>query len=212
MDKTRKLRQRSANLEHDDARQPRFAMEVDVKSDKKTRKRTEDAAADQAMNADSSSTKMVQTGLTSSTIFGMKAEPPALPYWDDVLVNKGTAVPKPCLSLVKMHTLTATAGLLPAGKASTTTMIIYYQPRLWFCQTKEMSSGTSNQYVMDYSSFWKLKALKTKSGQTLVFDPGGSTGHQRACPFLGTWCAMLCGGFSLGRRIVPVDGAFLAEV
>ena len=32
-----------------------------------------------------------------------------------------------------------------------------------------------------------------ESRQTLVFDLRGSTGHLRACPFLGTWRAMLCG-------------------
>ena len=25
-----------------------------------------------------------------------------------------------------------------------------------------------------------------------MFDPGGSTGHPRACPFLGAWRALLC--------------------
>ena len=45
MEKTRETRQRLAGLEQD-ARQPRLAMEADVASDKKTRKRTEDAAAD----------------------------------------------------------------------------------------------------------------------------------------------------------------------
>ena len=55
MKMTREPRQRSARLERDDAQQPRLAMEADVKSDKKTRKLTEDAAADQAMNGDSCS-------------------------------------------------------------------------------------------------------------------------------------------------------------
>ena len=58
MEKTRKPRQRSASLEHDDARQPRFATEADVKSYKKTRKRTKDAAVGQAMNEDSCSAKI----------------------------------------------------------------------------------------------------------------------------------------------------------
>ena len=26
-----------------------------------------------------------------------------------------------------------------------------------------------------------------------MFDPGGSPGRLRACPILGTWCALLCG-------------------
>ena len=28
-----------------------------------------------------------------------------------------------------------------------------------------------------------------------MFDPGGSTDRLRACPFLGTWRALLCGEF-----------------
>ena len=123
----------------------------------------------------------------------MNAEPSALPRWDDVLVDKGAAAPKPCLSPVEMRTLTAAGDLLPAGKASAATRIIYYQPRLWYCPTKEINSGISNQYATDYSSFWKLKVLQTKSRQTLVFDPGDSTGRLRSCPFLGTWRALLCG-------------------
>ena len=46
---------------------------------------------------------------------------------------------------------------------------------------------------MNYSRFWKLKVLETKSRKTLVFGPGRSTGRLRACPFLGTWRALLSG-------------------
>ena len=45
MEKTRKTNQRLAGLLHG-AQHPRLAMEPDVKPDTKTRKRTEDAAAD----------------------------------------------------------------------------------------------------------------------------------------------------------------------
>ena len=86
----------------------------------------------------------------------MKAEPPDLPRKDDALVVKGAAALKSCLSPVEMRSLTDAGGLLFAGKASTATRIIYYQPRLWFCPTKEINSKTSNQYATDYSSFWKL--------------------------------------------------------
>ena len=27
----------------------------------------------------------------------------------------------------------------------------------------------------------------------MTFDPGGSRGHLRACPFLGSWRALVCG-------------------
>ena len=119
----RRLNQRLTSLEQD-ARQPHLAMEADVTADKKTRERTEDAAAAvQAKHGDSC--KRVQAGPTSSTIFGKKAEAPALPCRDDVLIDiKGAAAPKPCLSPVEMRTLTAAGGLLPTGKISTTTMTI----------------------------------------------------------------------------------------
>ena len=29
--------------------------------------------------------------------------------------------------------------------------------------------------------------------QNRTFDPGGSQGHLRACPFLGSWRALVCG-------------------
>ena len=61
--------QRLAGLEHV-ARQPRLATEADVPSDKKTRKRAEDAASDQAKHGDSCSAKRAHAGLTSLTSFG----------------------------------------------------------------------------------------------------------------------------------------------
>ena len=62
-------------------------MEADVTADTKARKRTEDAAADRAKYGDSYYAKRVDAGPTSSTSFGMQAEPPALPLRDDSLVN-----------------------------------------------------------------------------------------------------------------------------
>ena len=43
-------------------------------------------------------------------------------------------------------------------------------------------------------SFCPIQAgvYTNKLRQTLVFDPGGSKGRLRACPFLGTWRALLC--------------------
>ena len=41
-----------------------------------------------------------------------------------------------------------------------------------------------------------------------MFNPGGSTGHLRACPFLGTWRALLCRKFSFGRRLVAIWNLF----
>ena len=118
--------------------------------------------------------------------------PPALPCSrDGALVDKGATAPKPCLSPMEMRMLTVADGLVPAGTASTATMTIFHQLPLWFCLTQEMHSRTSIQYATTYSSFWKLKILQTKARQTLVFDPGGSPGRLHACPFLGTWRALL---------------------
>ena len=115
-------------------------MEADVKPDTKTRKRTEDAAADRAKHGDSSSAKKADPDPMCLTSFGDDCtEPPALPYRDDAIVDKGAAAPKPCLSPVEMRTLTAAGGLLPAGTASTATRTIFHQPPLWFCPTEEMN-------------------------------------------------------------------------
>ena len=75
----RAIEQRLTSLGQD-AWQPLLAMEADVTTDKKTRERTAGAAAAvQVKHGDSYSAKRVQAGPTSSTGFGMKAEPPALP-------------------------------------------------------------------------------------------------------------------------------------
>ena len=94
-EKMRRANQRLASLEQK-ARQPRLAMKADVTAGKKTRERVEGAAAAvQAKHGDSCSAKRVQVGTTTSTSFGMKSKPPALPRWDDVLVDKGAVAPKP---------------------------------------------------------------------------------------------------------------------
>ena len=80
----RKMDQCFTNLEQG-TRQPRLAMEADVPAEEKTRKRTKGAArAAQTMHGDSFFASRVQAGPnTTSTSFGVKAEPPALPCRDD---------------------------------------------------------------------------------------------------------------------------------
>ena len=79
IEEMRSTEHRSASLEQD-ARQPGLAMEADVTADKKTRERKEGAAAAvQVKHGNSCPAKSVQAGPTSSTSFGVKAEPPALP-------------------------------------------------------------------------------------------------------------------------------------
>ena len=129
MEETRYPRQRSASLEQD-TRQPRLAIEADVTSDKKTRKRTEDAAAaERVISGDSSSVTQVDLDHRCLTSFGDDfSGPPALPCSrNDALVDNGTAASKPCLSPVEMLTLTAAGGLFSAGKAATAMMAIFYQ-------------------------------------------------------------------------------------
>ena len=79
--------QRLASLEYD-ARQPRLVMKKDGPVDTNTRERTEGTAkAVQAMYGDSFSASWVDLGpKTTSTSFGVKADPPALPCRDGVLV------------------------------------------------------------------------------------------------------------------------------
>ena len=61
---------------------------------------------------------------------------------------------------------------------------------------------TSTPSTSHDGSFWRnnllavpscRRVIETKSGQNLMFDPGGSKGRLRACPFLGMWRALLCG-------------------
>ena len=97
----------------------------------------------------------------------MKAEPPAFPYRDDVLVENGAAASKSCLSPLEMHSPTAAVGLLPAGEASTTTRITFYQPRFWFCPTEETNyERTSTQYALYHSSF-RRSQLPAPPGEAL---------------------------------------------
>ena len=149
-DEMRATKQGLAGLEQD-ARQPRFAMEADVPSDTKTRNHTEDAAADRVISGDSSSANQVNPDQMCRTSFGDDfTGPPPLPCSrDDALVDNGAAAPKPCLSPVEMRTQTAAGIIFPAGKASTATRIIYYQPRLRFCATEGTNSErTSIRYAL----------------------------------------------------------------
>ena len=106
--------------------------------DKKTCERTESTAtAVQAKHENSCFAIRVQADPKCLTSFGVKAEPPALPDRDDVLVENDAAAPKLCLSPLEIPTPTAAGGLLPTGKTSTATMTVLHQLPLWFCPTEE---------------------------------------------------------------------------
>ena len=162
--------QRLAGLGHN-ARQPRPATEADVQADTKTCERMEGAAkAVQAMHGDSFSANRSQAGpKTTSTSFGVKAEPLALLCRDDVVVENGATAPKSCLSPLAMRSTPAAGGLLPAGKVSTTTRIAFYQPRLWFCQTEEMDSErTSTLYALYNNSSFSWNQLPVPSWRGVI--------------------------------------------
>ena len=117
----RRLKQHLLSQERD-AQQLRLAMEeADGHANTKTRERTEGAAtAVQAMRGDDFSARRVEPGLnTNLTGFGVKAEPPALPCRDDVVVESGDAAPKSCLPSLEMRSSTAAGGLVSTGEAST---------------------------------------------------------------------------------------------
>ena len=152
------------------------------------------------MHGDSFSASRVYPGpKANSTSFGVKAEPHALPCRDDVVVENGATAPKSCLSPLKMRTISAADGLLSTGKTSTATKTTFNQPLLRLYSTDKTNLWTSIPPAWYDSSFRRNKLLAapscrsvigTTSGQNRMFDPGGSQGRLRACPFLGK---LLCG-------------------
>ena len=137
-DQIRKMDQHVTRLEHG-ARQPRLAMEADGHADTKTRERTEGAAtAVQTMRGDYFSVRRVEPGPnTNSTSSGVKAEPPALPCRDDVVVESGIAASESCLPSMEMRSSTAADGLVPTGEASKASETNPNEPPLRFCSTEE---------------------------------------------------------------------------
>ena len=209
---SRLLEQLSECLEHE-ARQPRLAMEADGPADTtKTRERTEGAAtAVQAMRGGGFSARRVEPGPNANlTSFGVKAEPPALPCRDDVVVERGAAASGSCLPSLEMRPSTATGGLVPTGEASTASETTSNEPHLRFYVTENMNPEADSKMgdswastpsaSNDSNSFWRLfaapycyRVVETKSRQNRTFDPGGSRGHLRACPVLGPWRTLACG-------------------
>ncbi|CAM9103180.1 unnamed protein product [Ascophyllum nodosum] len=209
-DEVRERDQHLTRLEHG-ARQPRLAVEADGQASTKTRKRMEGAAtAVQAMRGDCFSACRVEPGpTTNSTSLGMKADPPSLPCRDDSVVECGSAAFKSCLPSMEMRPSTAAGGLVPTGDASKASETTLNEPPLRFCLTKETDLKAENSWTSipsasyDSSSVFQERNLSaisycrrvvdTKSGQNRTFDSGGSRGHLRACPFLGSWRALVCG-------------------
>ena len=131
--------------------------------------------------------------MTNSTSFGVKAEPPAHPCRDDVVLKSGDAAPKSCLPSLEMHSPTTAGGLLPTGKTSTATRTASNEPLLRFYATEEMNPEedskkenlrTSTPYASYDSSVFQesnlsaapycRRIVETKSRQNRTFDSGGS--------------------------------------
>ena len=153
------------------------------------------------MHEDSCAAQRVQDGPKISTCFGVMAEPPALPCRDDVVVENGAAAPKSCLPPLEMRSPTSAGDLLPTDITSAATKVTFNQSLLRLYLSEETNLRTSTQPVSYDSSFWKnnllaapscRRVIETKSGENKMFDPGGSQGRLHACPFLGSWRALLC--------------------
>ena len=205
----RRLEQHLSSQEHE-ARQSRLAMEADGPANTKTQERTEGAAtAVQATYGDSCTAEQkVQDEPKTSITFGVEAEPPGLPCREDFSIEDVATGPKSCLPSLEIRSPTAAGGLVPTGEASTATETTSNEPLLRFYATEEMNpaedSKMKNSWTLtlyasyDSSSFWRLLAapycyrvVETKSRQNITFDPGGSRGHLRAYPFLGSWRALV---------------------
>ena len=192
-DEKRSIDQHETSLEQD-AWQPRFAMEEDGRANTKTCERTEGAAtAEQAIRGDNVSSRQVEPGTkTNSTSVGIMAEPPALPCRDDSLVENSDASPKSCLPFLEIRSPSAAGGLLPTSEAFTATRTTLNKPPLRFYSTEETDSKTNWRtqiLFVSYDSNFNPAAcsfrmsIETKSGENRMFDPGGSQGRLRACPF-----------------------------
>ena len=208
---TRRLEQHLLSQEQD-ARQSRLAMEVDGPAGTTTRERTEGTAtAVQAMRGDGFSARRVEPDPnTNSTSFGVKAEPPAFPCRDDVVVECGDAASESCPPSLEMRPSTAAGSLVPTGEASTAKETNFNQTALLFCSTEETDhlEASCKKTLLSSASYdsssvfqkrnlsatpYCRRGVDTKSRQKRTFDPGGSQRHLRACPFFGPWPALVCG-------------------
>ena len=181
-------------------------MEADGPANTKTRKRTEGAATVvQAMHGDICTTaQKVQDRPKTLISFGVMVKPPDLPCREDVLVEDGATSPESCLPSLEMCSSTAAGGLVPTSKRSTETEITVNKPLQSYSSEEENSKNknvrASTPFAWYDSSFWKLflapsglRVTETKPMQNRTFDTGGSQGHPRACPFLESWHALVCG-------------------
>ena len=129
----------------------------------------------------------------------MKAGPPALPCRDNRVVESGAAAFESCLSSMEMRPSTAAGGLDPTGEASkasetTSNLLDRGDKNSWtsISSASYDSSSVLQERNLSATPFWR-RVVDAKSRQNRTSDPGGSRGHLRACPFLGSWHALVCG-------------------
>ena len=104
----------------------------------------------------------------TSITFGMEAEPPDLPFRDDVLVEGGDAAPRSCLPSLEMRSPTAAGGLLPLGKASTATETTSNEPILRFYATEEMNPEDDSKEKNHELQFHLPRTTAAASGDCLL--------------------------------------------
>ena len=107
------------------------------------------------------------------------------------------------MSLTSRHAHNNSRWWLTPHRKSLYSDIDHLRPaNLFVLPDRRKNLRTSTLYAWYCSSFWRnnliaasssRRAIETKSGQNRMFDPGGFAALLRPCPFLGTWCALLCG-------------------
>ena len=86
-------------------------------SDTKTRNRMENVAVERVISGDNSSAKLDTDPVCLTSFDDDSTGPLALPCSrNDILIDNGAAVLKPCISPVNIRKLTAAGGLLPTEK------------------------------------------------------------------------------------------------
>ena len=167
------------------------------------------------MHGDSCTAQKVQDGPKTSISFGVKAEPPDLPCRENVLVENGAAAPKSCLPPLEMRATSAAGGLVHTGKTFTATETTSNEPllRLYPVEESNFENGSVFQKSNLPAGPYCRRVVETKSRQNRTFDSGGSQGHLRACPFVESRRALVCGvRLCMLEQLVTSCSVFTEEV
>ena len=200
-EQTKMLEKRLTRLEPG-ARQPLVAMEADGHANTKTQKRTEGAAtAVQAMSGDSCTTeKKVQDGPKSRTSrfflqgkrFGRERRYVARvmsPILGDALINSSwwLSFHRRSLHSHRDHLQRATSSVLrDRGDESKGEKIMDFN------SIRSYDSSVFQERNLSATPYCP-RVVEAKPRQNRTFDPCGSRGHLRACPFLRSWRTLVRG-------------------